>query len=61
MLFDPDGVLQVVPGGWYAAMEPYLGERAREFLHQTWKDEFPTLAGQGDYMPMLVLPLWSTA
>lgn len=57
MLFDADGVLQVVPGGWYAAMEPYLGDRAREFLHQTWKDELPTLAGLGDYMPMLAATL----
>ncbi|HXH80671.1 HAD-IA family hydrolase [Nocardioides sp.] len=57
MLFDADGVLQVIPGGWYAAMEPYLGSRAREFLHQTWKDELPTLAGQGDYLPMLASTL----
>lgn len=57
VLFDADGVLQVVPGGWYAAMEPYLGDRAREFLHQTWKDELPTLAGDGDYMPMLAASL----
>jgi putative hydrolase of the HAD superfamily len=52
-MFDADGVLQDVPGGWYAAMEPYLGKRAREFLHKTWDDELPTLAGQGDYMPLL--------
>jgi putative hydrolase of the HAD superfamily len=53
VLFDADGVLQVVPGGWYAAMEPYLGDRARQFLHKTWADEKPTLAGDGDYLPML--------
>lgn len=57
VLFDADGVLQVVPGGWYAAMEPHLGERARDFLHQTWKDELPTLAGRGDYMPLLAAAL----
>jgi putative hydrolase of the HAD superfamily len=57
VLFDADGVLQVVPGGWYAAMKPYLGDRAREFLHQTWRDELPTLAGQGDYLPMLAATL----
>ena len=57
MLFDADGVLQVVPGGWYAAMEPYLGELAGEFLHKTWKDELPTLAGAGDYLPMLAAAL----
>jgi putative hydrolase of the HAD superfamily len=53
VLLDADGVLQDLPGGWYAAMEPYLGELAREFLHQTWKDELPMLAGRGDYMPVL--------
>jgi HAD superfamily hydrolase (TIGR01509 family) len=57
VLFDADGVLQIVPGGWYAAMEPYLGDRAREFLHQTWKDELPTLAGEADYLPMLAATL----
>ncbi|WP_055586953.1 HAD family hydrolase [Peterkaempfera griseoplana] len=57
VLFDADGVLQYVPGGWYAAMEPYLGDRARDFLHKTWKDELPTLAGQGDYMPLLAAAL----
>jgi len=57
VLFDADGVLQVIPGGWYAAMEPYLGERSREFLHQTWKDEVPTLRGNGDYLPMLAAKL----
>jgi putative hydrolase of the HAD superfamily len=57
VLFDADGVLQVIPGGWYAAMEPYLGARTREFLHRTWKDELPTLAGQGDYLPILAATL----
>jgi putative hydrolase of the HAD superfamily len=53
VLLDADGVLQDLPGGWYAAMEPYLGDRAREFLHRTWADELPTLSGDGDYLPML--------
>jgi len=53
VLFDADGVLQDLPGGWNAAMEPYLGERARDFLHQSWADELPSLAGQGDFMPLL--------
>jgi putative hydrolase of the HAD superfamily len=53
VLFDADGVLQDLPGGWYAAMEPYLGDRARDFLHETWKDELPMLAGRGDYLPVL--------
>src|SRR6185437_5529656 len=53
VLFDADGVLQDLPGGWYAAMEPYLGDRARGFLHETWSDELPMLAGEGDYLPVL--------
>jgi putative hydrolase of the HAD superfamily len=53
VLLDADGVLQDLPGGWYTAMEPFLGDRAREFLHRTWADELPTLAGEGDYLPML--------
>lgn len=57
VLFDADGVLQVIPDGWYAAMEPYLGERSREFLHQSWQDELPTLAGKGDYLPTLAATL----
>ncbi|NEA36361.1 HAD-IA family hydrolase [Streptomyces sp. SID13031] len=57
LLFDADGVLQDIPDGWYAAMEPYVGDRAREFLHKTWKDELPTLAGRGDYLPMLAASL----
>ncbi len=57
VLFDADGVLQYLPGGWHAAVEPYLGDRARDFLHQTWKDELPTLTGQGDYLPLLAATL----
>ena len=45
VLFDADGVLQDVPGGYQAAAEPYLGERAMEFLHRAWDDELPALAG----------------
>jgi putative hydrolase of the HAD superfamily len=57
VLFDADGVLQSVPGGWYTAMEPYVGDRAQEFLHGAWKDEKPMLAGQGDYLPLLAARL----
>lgn len=46
VLFDADGVLQDVPGAWYLAMERHLGDRARDFLHQTWADELPTLAAE---------------
>jgi len=57
VLFDADGVLQYLPGGWYAAVEPYLGDRTHDFLHRAWKDELPTLAGQGDYMSLLAATL----
>lgn len=57
ILFDADGVLQDLPGGWYAAMEPYVGDRARDFLHETWSDEMPMLAGRGDYLPVLAASL----
>ena len=57
VLFDADGVIQSIPGGWFAAMEPYVGRRAQEFLHDTWKDEKPTLAGHGDYLPLLAARL----
>jgi putative hydrolase of the HAD superfamily len=57
VLLDADGVIQHIPGGWFAAIEPYLGERSREFLHRTWQDELPMLAGQGDYLPVLAATL----
>ncbi len=56
-MFDADGVLQHIPGGWYAAMEAYLGDRARDFLHETWSEELPMLAGRGDYLPHLAASL----
>jgi putative hydrolase of the HAD superfamily len=57
LLFDADGVIQSVPGGWYTAMERYVGQRAQEFLHGAWKQELPMLAGQGDYLPLLAARL----
>jgi len=57
VLFDADGVLQDLPGGWYVAMEPFLGARVREFLHETWDDELPMLVGRGDYLPVLAKAL----
>jgi putative hydrolase of the HAD superfamily len=53
VLFDADGVLQDIPGGWYAAMKPYLGDRTQEFFDETWSDELPMLSGDGDYMAVL--------
>lgn len=53
VLFDADGVLQHVPGGWEAAAALYLGERRLEFLRRVWEDELPTLAGQGELLPLV--------
>ncbi|MFB8230514.1 HAD family hydrolase [Cellulosimicrobium sp. NPDC055967] len=57
VLFDADGVLQHIPEGWYAAVEPYLGDRTREFLLETWSEELPMLVGDGDYLPVLAAGL----
>jgi putative hydrolase of the HAD superfamily len=57
LLFDADGVIQSLPGGWYTLMERYVGQRAQEFLHGAWKQELPLLAGQGDYLPLLAARL----
>ena len=53
VLFDADGVLQDVPGGWAAGAEGYLGERTTEFLRRVWEDELPALAGQAELLPLL--------
>jgi putative hydrolase of the HAD superfamily len=57
VLFDADGVLQDVPGGWEAATEPYLGERTMEFLRRVWNDELAALAGQADLLPLIAAAL----
>jgi putative hydrolase of the HAD superfamily len=53
VMFDADGVLQELPGGWIAAAEPYFGERTLEFLQRSYEAHLPTLAGQGDHMAIL--------
>lgn len=54
VLFDADGVIQHLPGGWVAAMEPYISrDRVQHFLQRTREDEHPTWAGNGDYLPLL--------
>jgi len=57
VLFDADGVLQDMPGGWEAGAEPYLGERTLEFLYRLYKEELPSLAGQGELLPLLAAAL----
>lgn len=63
VLFDADGVLQVVRDGWYAAAEPFLGDRASEFMHRAWSDELSALSGRVDYLPLLadLLPEYDVA
>jgi putative hydrolase of the HAD superfamily len=57
VMFDADGVLQHVPGGWIAVAEPYFGERALEFLQRSYEAELPTLAGQGDHLAIVAATL----
>ncbi|HEU4811737.1 MAG TPA: HAD-IA family hydrolase [Nocardioides sp.] len=53
VLLDADGVLQYLPGGFLAALEPYLGDRAGEFLAAAAVDEQPCLRGDGDFRSSL--------
>lgn len=53
VLLDADGVLQNVPGGWLAALAPYLGDHAEQFIHEANIDEQPCLRGEGDFLPLL--------
>ena len=53
LLLDADGVLQDLPGGWVAALEPWLGERAEEFLRESVVAEQPCLVGDGDFAAVL--------
>lgn len=50
VLLDADGVMQCLPGGWVAALEPHLGVRAEEFLAAVAADEQPCLRGNGDFL-----------
>jgi putative hydrolase of the HAD superfamily len=57
VMFDADGVLQNVPGGWLSVAEPYFGERALEFLQRSYEAELPTLAGEGDHLAIVAATL----
>jgi putative hydrolase of the HAD superfamily len=57
VLFDADGVLQELPGGWMAAAQPYFGPRTTEFLQRSHEAQLPTLAGRGDHMAILAAVL----
>ncbi|WP_109505965.1 HAD family hydrolase [Nocardioides speluncae] len=45
VLLDADDVLQVLPGGWLAALEVYCGKRADEFLTAINMAEQPSMRG----------------
>ena len=53
VLFDADGVLQEVGGGFYTVGTPLLGEHAREILTLASEGERPLLAGDDDFLPVL--------
>lgn len=54
VLFDADGVLQSLPGGWYAAVAPFLGDSTEKFLRAAWDAEVPMLTeGGDDYLGVL--------
>lgn len=53
VLFDADGVLQQVRGGFYTAAETVLGEHARTVLDEASERERPLLAGDEDFLPAL--------
>ncbi len=52
LLLDADGVVQDLPGGWRAALEPFLGERSEEFVTDLAMDEQPCLRGE-PFLPVL--------
>lgn len=57
VLFDADGVLQTLPGGWLAALTPYVGERAESFVAALDVDELPCMVGETDFLPLLAARL----
>ena len=52
LLLDADGVVQKLPGGWRAALEPYLGARSEEFVTELAMDEQVCLRGE-PFLPVL--------
>jgi putative hydrolase of the HAD superfamily len=52
LLLDADGVVQDLPGGWRAALEPLLGARSEEVLTDLATDEQPCLRG-APFLPVL--------
>ena len=53
VLFDADGVLQRVRGGFYGSAEALLGEHAHAVLDTASERERPLLRGHDDFLPVL--------
>lgn len=53
VLLDADGVLQDLPGGWFDGVRPWLGDRAEQFVRESWAEEVPCLRGEGDFLELL--------
>ncbi|WP_425953872.1 HAD-IA family hydrolase [Xylanimonas sp. McL0601] len=56
VLFDADGVVQVVPGGWHALVEPFVGDRAPEFI-RLLHHAMPTFTGECELLLFLASAL----
>ena len=52
VLLDADGVMQYLPGGWRAAVEPFLGDRSDEFVTALSMKERACLVGE-PFLPVL--------
>jgi putative hydrolase of the HAD superfamily len=52
VLLDADGVVQFLPGGWEAALQPFLGDRAEDFVTALAMDEAASLRGT-PFLPVL--------
>ncbi len=52
VLLDADGVVQDLPGGWQAALRPFLGDRAEDFVTALAMDEQASLRGV-PFLPVL--------
>ncbi|MEO9325058.1 HAD-IA family hydrolase [Nocardioides sp. C4-1] len=53
VLLDADGVLQDLPGGWFEGVRPWLGDRAEQFIHDSWATEAACLRGEADFLEHL--------
>ena len=57
VLLDADGVLQDLPGGWFDRVRPWLGDRAEDFMRESWELELPCLRGESDFLEHLAAHL----